>query len=84
MASVTLSQPVAASGPGHQGPAHLVPHRQLPLALLRRDHLLLRPPWPSVPGASSYHEALDIANSYGTAIYAADGGTVTLAGWYGG
>ena len=39
---------------------------------------------PSVPGASSYHEALDIANSYGTAIYAADGGTVTLAGWYGG
>lgn len=38
----------------------------------------------SVPGASTYHEALDIANSYGTAIYAADGGTVTLAGWYGG
>ena len=29
-------------------------------------------------------EALDIANSYSTAIYAADGGTVTLAGWYGG
>ena len=35
-------------------------------------------------GASTYHEALDIANSYGTAIYAADGGTVTLSGWYGG
>ena len=38
----------------------------------------------SVAGASTYHEALDIANSYGTAIYAADGGTVTLSGWYGG
>lgn len=38
----------------------------------------------SVAGASTYHEALDIANSYGTAICAADGGTVTLAGWYGG
>lgn len=39
---------------------------------------------PSVPGASSYHQAIDIANSYGTPIYAADGGTVVLSGWYGG
>lgn len=43
-----LRDPVPACGrgpgPGHQGPAHLVPHRQLPLALLRRYHLLLRPP----------------------------------------
>ena len=35
-------------------------------------------------GASSYHEGLDIANGYGTPIYAADGGTVVSAGWFGG
>ena len=35
-------------------------------------------------GASSNHGALDIANGSGTPIYAADGGTVTYAGWYGG
>lgn len=35
-------------------------------------------------GASSNHGALDIANRTGTAIYAADGGTVTYAGWYSG
>ena len=36
------------------------------------------------PGATSYHEALDIANGYGTPIYASDGGTVTYSGWQGG
>ena len=30
---------------------------------------------------SSYHGGLDIANRYGTPIYAADGGTVIYAGW---
>ncbi|WP_409967028.1 M23 family metallopeptidase [Bengtsoniella intestinalis] len=35
-------------------------------------------------GASTYHQGLDIANGYGTAIYAADGGTVTYAGWQSG
>lgn len=35
-------------------------------------------------GATSYHEGLDIANGYGTPIYAADGGTVTVSGWNGG
>ena len=35
-------------------------------------------------GASSNHGALDIANRTGTPIYAADGGTVTYAGWGGG
>lgn len=34
-----------------------------------------------ISGASSYHLGLDIANGYGTAICAADGGTVTWAGW---
>ncbi len=34
-----------------------------------------------IAGASTYHQGLDIANSYGTAIYAADGGTVTYSGW---
>ena len=33
---------------------------------------------------STNHKGIDIANSYGTAIYAADGGTVTYAGWMGG
>ena len=33
---------------------------------------------------STNHKGLDIANSRGTAIYAADGGTVTYAGWMGG
>ncbi len=36
------------------------------------------------PSAYSNHNALDIANSYGTGIYAADGGTVIKAGWSGG
>lgn len=35
-------------------------------------------------GASYNHGALDIGNRTGTAIYAADGGTVTYAGWYSG
>ena len=34
-----------------------------------------------IRGASTYHEVIDIANSYGTAIYAADGGTVSYSGW---
>jgi murein DD-endopeptidase MepM/ murein hydrolase activator NlpD len=37
-----------------------------------------------IPGATTYHEAIDIANGYGTAIYASDGGTVTHSGWGGG
>ena len=37
-----------------------------------------------IRGASTYHQGLDIANSYGTAIYAADGGTVTYSGWQSG
>ena len=35
-------------------------------------------------GASYNHGALDIGNRIGTPIYAADGGTVTYAGWYSG
>jgi len=35
-------------------------------------------------GASYNHGALDIGNRTGTPIYAADGGTVTYAGWYSG
>ena len=31
---------------------------------------------------SSYHEGIDIASSYGTDIYAADGGVVVMAEWY--
>ena len=40
----------------------------------------------SSPGGigSTNHKGIDIANSYGTPIYAADGGTVTYAGWMGG
>lgn len=34
--------------------------------------------------ASTYHEGIDIANKRGTSIYAADGGTVTYAGWMSG
>ena len=37
-----------------------------------------------IRGASSYHEAIDIANGYGTPIYASDGGTVSHSGWMGG
>lgn len=33
---------------------------------------------------STNHKGIDIAGSYGTPIYAADGGTVTYAGWMGG
>lgn len=34
-------------------------------------------------GAYDFHLGIDIANKYGTNIYAADGGTVTYAGWKG-
>lgn len=34
--------------------------------------------------ASTYHKGIDIANRRGTPIYAADGGTVTYAGWMSG
>ena len=33
---------------------------------------------------STNHKGIDIANSYGAPVYAADGGTVTYAGWMGG
>ena len=40
----------------------------------------------SSPGGigSTNHKGIDIAGRYGTPIYAADGGTVTYAGWMGG
>ena len=40
----------------------------------------------SSPGGigSTNHKGIDIAGSYGTPVYAADGGTVTYAGWMGG
>ena len=34
-------------------------------------------------GSSDFHTGLDIANSYGTNVYAADGGVVVKAGWSG-
>ena len=34
--------------------------------------------------ASTYHKGIDIANRYGTSVCAADGGTVTYAGWMSG
>lgn len=34
--------------------------------------------------ASTNHKGIDIANRYGTAVYAADGGTVVYAGWMSG
>ena len=37
-----------------------------------------------IAGASTYHKGIDIGNSYGTPILAADGGTVTYAGWMSG
>jgi murein DD-endopeptidase MepM/ murein hydrolase activator NlpD len=34
-------------------------------------------------GFSRWHPAVDIANGYGTPIYAVDSGVVEIAGWYG-
>ena len=43
VSSVTLKEPVAErQARGTKERAHVVPHRVLPLALLRRHHLLLR------------------------------------------
>lgn len=33
---------------------------------------------------SSFHNGIDLGNSYGTSIYASDGGTVTYSGWMSG
>lgn len=38
----------------------------------------------NLKGASSNHSGIDIGNSYGTSIYASDGGTVTYSGWMSG
>ena len=37
-----------------------------------------------ITGEEKTHTGLDIASNQGTAVYASDGGTVTLAGWNGG
>ena len=37
--------------------------------------------WRTIFGSRSFHGGLDIANSYGTTIVAADGGLVTYSGW---
>lgn len=85
VASVTLSQPVAElRARGTKARPTWFPTGSFRWPCYGVITSFFGPRRASVPGASTYHEALDIANSYGTAIYAADGGTVTLAGWYGG
>ena len=37
-----------------------------------------------ITGKTKNHTGIDIASNQGTAVYASDGGTVTLAGWNGG
>ncbi len=37
-----------------------------------------------ITGQTKSHTGMDIASNHGTSVYAADGGTVTLAGWNGG
>ena len=37
-----------------------------------------------ITGEEKTHTGLDIASNQGTAVYASDGGTITLAGWNGG
>ena len=37
--------------------------------------------WRTLYGSSNYHRGVDLAASYGTAIYAADAGTVISYGW---
>ena len=37
-----------------------------------------------ITGQTKSHTGIDIASNQGTAVYASDGGTVTLAGWNGG
>lgn len=85
VAAVTLSQPVAEL----QARGTKVRPSWAPTGSLR---------WPcsgiitsyfgyretGIYGATTNHGALDIAAGYGTPIYAADGGTVTAAGWNGG
>ena len=42
------------------------------------------PVWTSNGWSSSFHQGIDIGSRCGWNIYAASGGTVTYAGWYGG
>ncbi|GAB2524340.1 M23 family metallopeptidase [Paramicrobacterium agarici] len=37
-----------------------------------------------ISGTRKFHEGIDISGSYGEAIWAAKGGTIAYAGWYGG
>lgn len=58
--------------------------RLVPLAVQRRISSRFGYRNTGIAGASTYHKGIDIGNSYGTPILAADGGTVTYAGWMSG
>ncbi|MFQ5460227.1 MAG: peptidoglycan DD-metalloendopeptidase family protein, partial [Anaerolineae bacterium] len=65
------SSQVWAPGPNYGGPA--VGSGAVPVATFGRI----------TQWFSRWHPAIDIANGYGTPLYAVDTGTVEVAGWYG-
>lgn len=62
-----------------------LPRRTTPAAPTDTRHHLVRFLWPTHGTITTYflpwHPGLDIANAYGTAEWAADGGRVVFAGW---
>lgn len=82
VASVTLQQPVTevqARGTKVRPTWYPTGSFRWPCSGIITDYFGYRDT--GIPGATTYHTAIDIANSYGAPIYAADGGTVTYAGW---
>ncbi len=83
-AAAAAAAAAAAGGGGGSGSANASGSFLWPVAsyvyVSSRFGLRIHP----ITGQKKTHTGIDIASNQGTAVYASDGGTVTLAGWNGG
>ena len=83
-AAAAAAAAAAAGGGGGSGSANASGSFLWPVAsyvyVSSRFGLRIHP----ITGQKKTHTGMDIASNQGTAVYASDGGTVTLAGWNGG